>query len=318
MLAPLPAEAVRAQLVDVPDDVEVVSVPRDEDPVPYCEGADVCIADWSSHHRVAGPVVTALAPTCRLVQVPAAGLDSVDLDACVAAGLTVSSAAGLNAGAVAEWCVWAALSGLRGLVASDRAMRAGRWEQIGAQVRYELDGKVVGLVGMGDIGVAAAPRFAAFGVDLRYWTRTRRPAETEAQLGVTWSELDDLVAAADVLVLVIALTADTRHLLDASRIARLKPSAVVVNAARGAVTDEAALAEALAGGRVHAVVTDVYSQEPAPDDHPLVAHERSVVTPHIAGASLESVGRILERVMHNVRAVLNGEAPEGVVGAISR
>ena len=180
MLAPLPAEVVRAQLVDVPDDVEVVSVPRDEDPVPYCEGADVCIADWSAHHRVAGPVITALAPTCRLVQVPAAGIDSVDLDACLAAGLPVSSAAGLNSGAVAEWCVWAALSGLRGFVGSDRALRAGRWEQVGAQARYELAGKVVGLVGMGDIGVEAAPRLRAFGVDLRYWTRTRRDPEVEA------------------------------------------------------------------------------------------------------------------------------------------
>ncbi|MGH3440470.1 MAG: 3-phosphoglycerate dehydrogenase, partial [Nitriliruptorales bacterium] len=112
ILAPVPAEAIGAQL---PNGHEVVAVGREEDPVAACRGADICVADWTSHHRVAGEVVDALAATCRLVQVPAAGLDSVDVEACAAAGIPVASAAGMNAIAVAEWCVWAAIGALRQL-----------------------------------------------------------------------------------------------------------------------------------------------------------------------------------------------------------
>ena len=301
VLAPVPAEVLGSQL----EGHEVVAVDRDEDPAAACRGADVCVADWTSHHRVAGPVVEALRNTCRLVQVPAAGVDSVDVEACAAAGIPVASCAGANAVAVGEWCLWAALSALRGLVTSERKLRTGEWEQLG-RARYELAGKVVGVVGMGDVGVEAARRFAAFGVDLRYWTRTRRPAALEEELALTWTELDELIPTVDVLVLAIALTADTRELLDADLLSRMKPTAVVVNAARGGVTDEAALAEALADGRLHGAAVDVYTTEPPPPDHPLLEVETAVTTPHLAGATAESVGRILTRSIDNVRRALEG------------
>lgn len=306
VLAPVPAEAFAAQL----DGHEVVAVGREDDPAEACSGADVCVADWTAHHRVAGDVLTALRPTCRLVQVPAAGLDSVDVDACAQAGIPVAGAAGLNAVAVGEWCVWAALSSLRGLVVSERALRGGEWDQL-ARARYELDGKVVGLVGLGDVGIEAARRFRAFGVELRYWTRRRRTAEVETDLDVAWMELDELVAAADVLVLAVALTPETRHLLGASRLSRMKPTAVVVNAARGDVIDEDALAEALREGRIHGAAVDVYSAEPPPPDHPLLTVETAVTTPHLAGTTAESVGRILGRAVDNVRRALAGEDPVG-------
>lgn len=308
VLAPVPAEVFAGDL----EGHELVSVGRDDDPVEACSGADVCVADWSAHHRIAGPVVEALAGTCRLVQVPAAGLDSVDLDACEAAGIPVASAAGTNAAAVAEWCVWAALSALRGLVVSERRLRAGEWDQLG-RARYELAGKTVGIVGMGDIGVETARRFAAFGVTLVYWTRRRRPPSFEEEHGLTHAELDNLIAQADVLVLAIALTDETRGLLGAERIAAMKPSAVVVNAARGAVTDEEALADALTAGRLHGAAVDVFTDEPPPTDHPLLACETAVTTPHVAGTTAESVGRILERSVENVRRALAGEEPVGRV-----
>lgn len=309
MLAPLPAEVLASQLPGH----DVVGVGRDDDPVTACRGADVVVSDWTAHHRVAGAVVEALAPTCRLVQVPAAGLDGVDVPACAAAGIPVASAAGLNAGTVAEWCVWGALTALRGLAYADRALREGRWEQVG-HARYELAGKVVGIVGLGDIGRAAARRFGAFGVELRYWTRTRRPPEVEAELAVSWSELDELVRDADVLVLAIALTPDTEGLLDGDRLATMKPNAVVVNASRGAVTDEAALAAAVREGRLHGAAVDVFTEEPPRPDHPLVGLDAVAVSPHIAGATAESITRMfLERVLGNVTAVLDGRDPAGRV-----
>lgn len=308
ILAPLPADAVAGQFPEH----EVAAVVDLGDPVATVRGADVVLADWTSTHRVAGDVLEALAPTCQLVQVMGAGVDSVDVEGCAAAGVPVASGAGLNAVAVAEWCVWGAIGALRQLSAAETSLREGRWDQLGS-ARYELAGKTVGLVGMGDIGVACCPRFAAFDVDLRYWTRRRRSPDREAELGVSWSELDDLIRASDVLVFVIALTDETRQLLSADRIATLKPSAVVVNAARGEVVDEGALAEALAQGRLHGAAVDVFSQEPPPPHHPLLSPEPVTVTPHLAGASVEATGRIAQRAFDNVGRALRGEQPEGLV-----
>lgn len=308
MLAPLPPEVVTSRLPDV----EVVCATSQDQAVEAAAGADVCIADWRGEVRVDAEVAAALSGTCRLVQVPAAGLNGVDLDACAAAGVPVASCAGLNTAAVAEWCVWASLDALRLLSWSDRALRDGRWEMFG-HARYELAGKLVGIVGLGDIGAATARRLAGFEVDVAYWSRRRRDGATEADLGVRFLDLDDLVAQADVLVLAVALTDDTRGLLSAARIAAMKPSAVVVNAARGEVTDEAALSAAVSEGRLHGAATDVFSVEPPPVDHPMVATDRTVVTPHIAGTSAESVGRIVLRVLDNVEAVLDGREPAGVL-----
>ncbi len=309
VLAPIPAEAVQPQL---PDGHEVVSVGRDENPLDTCAGADVVVADWTSHHRVTGDLVDALAPTCRLVQVPAAGTDSVDVEACARAGIPVASCAGLNDVAVAEWCVWAAIGALRQLVRDDRTLRSGEWHQLG-RARYELAGKVVGIVGMGDVGQALAPRLAGFDVDVRYWTRNRRSDDREAVLGVTYQELDELIAQADVLVLAIALTEETRHLIAADRLSTMKPTAVLVNAARGEIVDDRALAETLAAERLHGAAVDVWSPEPPPDDHPLLTIDTVVVNPHLAGTTAESAGRILGRSLDNVRRVLSGDDPVGTL-----
>lgn len=310
LFAPLPVEAITHRYPD--GDLDVVAVQPGDDAATAARGATIAIADFSARLRITREVVEALAPTCRLVQVPAAGLDSVDVEACHDLGVPLASCAGLNSVGVAEWAVWAAMDAMRKLTWSDRALREGRWEQLG-HARYELAGKTVGIVGMGDIGRATAERFRAFGVDLVYWTRHRRPPEVEQALGVRWNELDALVAASDVVVLAVALTDDTRHLFDASRLARMKPTAVLVNAARGEVTDEAALADALRTGALHGAAVDAYSTEPPPPDHPLLAAETAVLTPHLAGATAESVGRIFERVFANVTAVLAGGEPEGLV-----
>lgn len=310
LFAPLPAAAVTGALPDA--DLEVVEIRQGDDAPALAAGARIAIADWSAAVRIDADVVAALAPTCELVQVPAAGLDSVDVDACRAAGVPVASCAGLNTVGVAEWCVWATIDALRKLTWSDRALRDGRWEQLG-HARYELAGKTIAIIGMGDVGRAVAERLASFGVELRYWTRTRRGTDEEQRLGIRWGELDDLLPAADVVILAVALTDDTRHLLDARRLAAMKPSAVVVNAARGQVTDEAALADALAGGRLHGAAVDAFSVEPPPADHPLLSAELAALTPHVAGATAESVGRIFARVFANVTAVLEGRPPEGLV-----
>lgn len=309
LFAPLPPEAITGRFPDV----DVVTVdPSTPDPAATCEGADVVISDWSSRVRVAGDIVDALAPTCRLVQVPAAGLDSVDVEACRSAGVPVASCGGLNTVAVAEWCVYAAIGALRHFAPSDRALHRGEWEQLG-HARYELARKTVGIVGLGAIGTAVAERLACFDVDLVYWTRRRRDRDEEERLSVRWSELDDLVAEADVLILAVALTDDTRGLLDADRIERMKNTSVVVNAARGEVTDEAALATALREQRLHGAAIDAFSTEPVPSDHPLLDAPSTLLTPHVGGVSVESSLRIIERVYGNIERLLEGEEPEGLL-----
>lgn len=309
LFAPLPPSAVASQF----EDVEVVGIgPEDEDPAASVAGATIAISDWSNRVTIAGDIVEALAPTCQLVQVPAAGVDSVDAAACREAGIPVASCAGLNTVAVAEWCVWGAIDALRRLTWSDRTLREGRWEQLG-HPRFELADKTVGIVGLGAIGTATAARLTAFEVDLRYWSRRRRSATEEEALGIGYLGLEELFSTADVVILTVALTPQTRRMVDRTLIERMKPTAVLVNAARGEVVDEDALAAALSEGRLHGAAIDVFSTEPAPADHPLVSQEHAVLTPHVGGASAEAAGRILERVFDNVRAVLAGRAPEGLL-----
>jgi phosphoglycerate dehydrogenase-like enzyme len=312
LLAPLPAEVVGVRFPAVEVVTPDPALPSPQAEVEACRGATVVIGDWSGRRRVTSAVAAVLDERCRLVQVPATGLDGIDLDALRAREVPVASCAGLNTVAVAEWCVWAVLDALRGLSAADRAVRAGGWPQLG-EVRHELAGRTVGIVGLGAIGSAVAERLRPFGVDVRYVSRTPRSPELERELAVTRSTLEDLLPAAQVLVLACALTPQTRHLLDADAIARLPGDAVVVNAARGEVADEAALAAAVTQGRIHAVATDVYSVEPAPRDHPLRGHDRVTTTPHLAGASTGAAARIITRVFDNVGAVLAGEAPVGLV-----
>ena len=308
LLAPFPPEVLR----DAFEDVEVVAAADADDPVAAVTGATVCVADFRGEIVVDEAMAAALAPTCRLVQVPAAGLDSVDLDACARHGIPVAGCTGLNAAAVAEWCVFGIIDALRALSTSGRALRAGRWEQL-ARTRYELAGKQVGIVGLGAIGTAVAERLQPFGVELSYWSRHQRPPDVESRLSLTFRELDPLVAEADVLVLTVALAEETRNLLSTARIKTMRPQAVVVNAARGEVVDEQALAAALAEGRLHGAALDTFVTEPLPADHPLLDVDIASLTPHVGGATVESMTRIFARVMDNVGAALRGEEPTGLV-----
>ncbi len=307
--SPLPTEAVAAQLADV--DAEVVSVADVDDPVAACRGAAVAIAAFNPDGAIIdADCCAALADTCRAIVVPATGLDSIDADAARQHGIPVVSARGLNAGAVAEWCVWATVGALRHLSERELRIREGEWQQFGN--RQTVAGKRVGIVGVGPIGEGVARRLAGWECELAYWTRTRRDAEWEAERGLQWSELDDLVASADVLVLAVAVAPGTEGLLSAERLATMKPTAVVVNAGRGALVDEAAIVAALREGRLHGYATDVFATEPVAADDPLL-EAATIVTPHVAGVTGETVGAILAHTITQANNALEGRPLEGVV-----
>lgn len=306
LLAPLPVEAITAQL----DGVEVIAATTRQAALAAAPGAAVCVTSWDGNAVVVDAELAALlAPTCKLVQTPSAGLDGLDVAAVQAAGIPIGSAAGLNAVAVAEWTVWAAIDALRGLSDAHTALAGGEWLMFG-RMRRELRGRTVGIIGMGDVARALLPRLAGFEVEVGYWSRSRHADVEDA--GVTRHELDALIARSEVLVLAVALTDQTRGLLSAQRLATMPPHAVVINVARGEIWDEAAIADAVASGQLLGAATDVFCEEPAPQTNPLVGAAGIVTTPHIAGPTAEVVGAIFGRVLHNVTAIYQGGELHGI------
>ena len=305
-LPPVPREVLQ-RLFD-PDGRFAVVAPaeRTQDEVArLLPTVDVVLGDWSPSLRLLDP-----GPRVRFVQQPSVGTDGIDVDACTAAGVPVANCAGANTTSVAEWCLSATLSLLRRTVEGDAAVRRGEWPQTALGGR-ELAGSRVGVVGMGPIGRQVATLFGAFGCDVAYWSRSRHddaPAD--------WAELDDLLSSSDVVVLVIALGPQTRGLLDEARLARLKPGALVVNAARGEVLDEGALVAALSSGQVGAAALDVFTVEPLPADSPLRSSPRVLLSPHMAGSTVQAAMSIVGQTTANLTRVLDGLPALDVVNGV--
>jgi len=304
-LPPLPHEVLAGLFAD-PRTRLVTPAERTQDAVAaLLPEADVVIGDWSPSLRLSDP-----GPRVCFVQQPSVGVDGIDVDACAAAGVPVSNCAGANTVSVAEWCLSATLALLRRTVEADAAVRRGEWPQTSLGSR-ELAGSRVGVVGMGPIGRRTAELFAALGCDVGYWSRNRH-----ADAPVPYLELDDLLAGADVVVLVIALGDRSRGLLDAERLGCVKPSALVVNAARGEVVDEPALVAALSEGRVGGAALDVFAAEPLPAGSPLRSLPNVLLSPHAAGSTGQAAMRILGATTANLRRVLDGEPVADVVNGV--
>ncbi|MFD0540426.1 NAD(P)-dependent oxidoreductase [Actinomadura luteofluorescens] len=256
----------------------------------------------------------AAAPRVSFVQMPAVGIDSIDVAAWAAAGVPVANAAGFNARGVAEWAVGAAFALCRSLARGDRAVRAGGWPQMemAALGPREIHTQRVGVVGFGAIGAEAARLFAALGCAVSYWTRRRRP-----EAAATYRELDDLMATSDILVLALPLTEETRGLIGPERLALLPDRALLVNVARGGIAPDGAVLAALESGRLAGAALDVFEQEPLPEGHPLRSREDVLLSPHTAGASVQSQLNLLGTVRDNVTAAVQGRDVQNVVNGIN-
>ncbi len=254
-------------------------------------------------------------PELRYVTVTATGTNIVDVAAARRRGVAVSNVPSYGADSVAEHTLGLMLEASKHLARHTAAVRAGGWAQqpdfsfsVG-EIRL-LAGRTLGIVGLGAIGRRVAELALAFKMTV---LAARRPGQAPAEVtGVSWCELSELAARADFLSLHCPLTEQTRELVDAALLARMKRSAVLINTARGGLIAEAALADALRSGRIAAAYLDVLGSEPPPADHPLIALPSCWVTPHIAWASAEARARLLEVTVNNVRAFLAG-APCNVV-----
>ncbi len=255
--------------------------------------------------QVRPPLLDA-APELACVGRLGVGLDNIDVPACEGRGVKVYPATGANNLSVAEYVIGTAMALLRGAYAANGRMIAGDWPRRDCAGR-ELSGKVLGLVGFGAIARDTADRGRALGMEIAAhdpFVPEGDPAWAEAGR----LELDTLLAAADVVSLHVPLTDGTRHLIDADRIGRMKPGAILVNAARGGVVDEPAVAAALKDGRLGGAALDVFETEPLTAGAARVfdGAPNLILTPHIAGVTVESNTRVSDLIADRVLAHLAG------------
>lgn len=267
--------------------------------------ADLAATDAIVMGRVMGCDAAALdlVPNARVIALHTSGTDNIDLDAAAARGIAVTNVKGVNAAQCAEFSIGLMLAVTRQIPAGDAAIRAGKWA---AETDSSMDvvGATFGLVGLGQIGREAAIRAHAFGMRILCHTRTPDPTLTET-LGVTYVPLDRLLADADVVSLYASLTPQTRGMIGRAELARMKPTAYLVNIARGELVDEAALTDTLRAGRIAGAALDVFETEPLTAS-PLFDLDNVVLTPHMAGLTRRAKSDAAALAVENALAVLDG------------
>jgi glyoxylate reductase len=253
-------------------------------------------------------VLTAGTPRVKVVATVAVGYDNIDLAAAAAHGITVTNTPAVLDETTADVAFLLILAAARRIWEAESDLRAGKWPgwDIDQYLGRDVHGAVLGVVGFGRIGQAVARRATGFGMEVLHHTRRNTGV-------IGWrGDLDRLLAESDIVTLHVPLTDETRHLIDARRLALMKPDAVLVNTSRGPVVDEEALATALEEGTIFAAGLDVYEREP--EVHPrLLVAPRTVLLPHIGSASLATRTRMAQVAAENVVAVLGGGHPKNPV-----
>jgi phosphoglycerate dehydrogenase-like enzyme len=259
----------------------------------------------------------------KFVQVTGAGLDRLDLPFLRHRGIAVANVPGGSNDAVAEYAVTAASVLLRRFLWADTEIRRGNYRDFRARMIADsllgLDGLTVGIVGFGIIGVAVATAFHKRGCAILYYDPSPRDVGAGEAFGAKATSLEELLRAADVVSLHVPLLPQTTRLIGAAELAMMKPGAVLIQASRGGVVDEAALAQALQEGRLSGAAVDVYSTEPPAPDHPLLslqgeAAQRILFTPHIAGVTRQSTAFLCRSAWRNIERFFTGsEAPRNIV-----
>jgi phosphoglycerate dehydrogenase-like enzyme len=250
----------------------------------------------------------------KLVQLLSAGYDMLKLDLLRELGLPLANNAGANSWAVADHAVLAMLALYRRLIPSDAAVRRGDWsKEIDGTNTFEMANKLVGIVGLGNIGRKVARRVQAFDALVQYYNRTRLAADLERQLNVRWVELDELFRTSDIVSLHVPLTDQSRRMVGPERLAMMKPSAVLINTARGEIVDEVALAKALAERRIRGAGLDAFDPEPLIGGSPLSELDNVVLSPHSSGTTWDTWTRRAEFAYRNFQRVYSGLTAESLV-----
>ncbi|HYT90172.1 MAG TPA: D-glycerate dehydrogenase [Gemmataceae bacterium] len=245
-------------------------------------------------------------PGVRVISNFGVGVDHIDVATAAGRGIPVGNTPGILDGATADMAFALLLAVGRRLVEGDRYARGPDFLRYDPSYMLgrEIHGSTIGIVGLGRIGTQVARRARAFDMTILYHNRQPKPAAA-ATLGARYVSLDELLAAADYLVLTVPLTPQTHHLIGRAQLARMKPSAALINAARGPIVDTDALTEALTARKIYAGL-DVTDPEPLPRDHPLLRLENVIITPHLGSATEQTRRRMAEVSLENLLAGLSG------------
>jgi glyoxylate reductase len=284
-------------------------LPRDQ-LLEHVAGADALLTLLGD--RVDDELLDAAGPQLRCVANVAVGFDNVDLEAAARRGVVVTNTPGVLDDATADLTMALLLAATRRLGEGERVVRSGRpWSWgMSFMLGSDLRGKLLGIIGLGNIGARVAERARAFGMEIAYHGRHEAPSA--AALGAVRLDLDELLATADVVSLHCPLTAETRHLIGARELGLMKPTATLVNTARGPVVDEAALVVALRDGGIAAAGLDVYEREPVVEPG-LLELENVVLAPHLGSATVETRTAMAELAARNAIAVSVDESPPSPV-----
>ena len=269
-----------------------------------CDGILTLLTD-----KVDAELLDAAGPQLRVVSNYAVGFDNISVPEATARGIPVGNTPGVLTETTADLAFALLMAAARRLPEGDRSVRAGNWTTWGPMLLLgpDVHGATIGIVGFGRIGQALARRAQGFGMTVLYHDLHELPDEVSAPLGATFTELDELSARADFISLHVNLTPETRHLVNAERLRRMKPTAIVVNTSRGPVVDQAALYEALRDGVIAAAALDVTDPEPIAPGDPLLSLQNCLVVPHIASASRATRGKMAEMAAANLLAGVRGE-----------
>ena len=261
--------------------------------------------------RIDADVLAAAGERLKLIANFGAGVDHIDLSAARAKNIMVSNTPGVFTEDTADMTMALILSVPRRLAEGEKLMRSGGWQgwAPSAMLGHRVNGKLLGIIGMGRIGLAVARRARSFGLSIHYHSRRRLPETVEAELGASWhASVDTLLRIADIVTLHCPHTAETHELVSAGRIAAMKPTAYLINTARGEIVDEDALIKALTHGGIAGAGLDVYNHEPAVDAR-LLALDNVVLLPHLGSATVEGREASGTRVIANIRAWCDGHRP---------
>lgn len=275
------------------------------------QGKDALVVSTSD--RV-GPALLDRCPQLRAVCNVAVGYNNIDVPACTERGILVTNTPGVLDDSVADFAVCLTLATCRRLTEAEAYLRGGQWKKnyLRQLLGVDLHHSTVGLMGFGRIGQAIARRLKAFDANILYHTRTRAPDAVERGLDARYVGKDELLASADIVLLILPYSAETHHFIGAREIARMKPTAILVNMARGGIVDDAALIAALKAGQIRAAGLDVYENEPAVNPG-FLDLTNVVLAPHVASATEPTRRGMAMTAARNCVAALAGQVPPNLL-----
>lgn len=250
----------------------------------------------------------------KVVSNLAVGFDNIDLGTATKRGIIVTNTPDVLTETTADLTFALLMAAARRIVEAAEYIKDGKWGGWSPYLLagHDVYGKTIGIVGMGKIGESVARRAKGFGMEILYHNRSRKH-DAEKELGAVYSSFEDLVTTADFVVSLAPLTAETRNLFTGEVFAKMKKSAIFINAGRGPVVDEQALYNALKHGEIAAAGLDVFEKEPISADHPLLQLPNVTAIPHIGSASTETRTAMIKLCCANVKAVLSGDSPKTIV-----